>query len=88
MLPSGNDAAMTISNYLGKIIGDLIHVPKFKNGFDLGAYENISRFVKEMNKLAFKLGLRSSQFSNPHGLASKSNKSTVDDLGRLAHFLL
>ncbi|EAR90237.2 D-alanyl-D-alanine carboxypeptidase family protein (macronuclear) [Tetrahymena thermophila SB210] len=44
----------------------------------------ISRFVKEMNKYAQKLGMRDSQFSNCHGLASKSNRSTCEDLSKVA----
>ncbi|KAL4482229.1 hypothetical protein ABPG72_018010 [Tetrahymena utriculariae] len=44
----------------------------------------ISRFVKEMNKYGQKLGMRDSQFSNCHGLASKSNRSTCEDLSKVA----
>jgi D-alanyl-D-alanine carboxypeptidase (penicillin-binding protein 5/6) len=56
--------------------------------YEYTSNENIERFVKEMNKVAFKLGLKSTSFSNPHGLASKSNKSTSSDLGKLAYHLV
>ncbi len=41
-----------------------------------------------MNKLAYKCGLKCTIFSNPHGLASKGNKSNCDDLGKLAYFAI
>jgi D-alanyl-D-alanine carboxypeptidase len=37
-----------------------------------------------MNKLAYQIGLRNSNFSNAHGLSDKSNKSNVNELGKLA----
>ena len=37
-----------------------------------------------MNKLAYGLGLKMSSFSNSHGLSDKSNKSSANDLGKLA----
>jgi D-alanyl-D-alanine carboxypeptidase len=49
---------------------------------------NICRFVKEMNLYAAKLGMRDSQFSNPHGLSFKGNKSTAEDVSRLSSYFL
>jgi D-alanyl-D-alanine carboxypeptidase len=37
-----------------------------------------------MNRLAYTLSLRSTNFANAHGLSNKSNRSTAGDLGRLA----
>ena len=52
----------------------------------------IGVFVKRMNKRAKELGMKSTQFNNPHGLpeasASRDNKSTPEDLIILAEQLL
>ena len=37
-----------------------------------------------MNKLAKFIGMHHTIFSNPHGLADKGNKSTTEDLAKLA----
>ena len=37
----------------------------------------IKVFVKEMNKWARQFHLKSTKFSNPHGLADKGNHSTA-----------
>jgi len=60
MLPSGNDAAMAIADYLGG--GD------------------VNRFVQMMNEQAAALGMKDSQFSNPHGLDSRTLYSSAYDM--------
>lgn len=60
MLPSGNDAAMAIADYLGG--GD------------------VNRFVQMMNEQAAALGMQDSQFSNPHGLDSRTLYSSAYDM--------
>ena len=37
---------------------------------------------------AAKLGMRDTQFSNPHGLSFKGNKSTAEDVSRLSTYFL
>jgi len=79
MLPSGNDAALTLAFGFGRLILEKRNKP-LQGG--LGSY--FAEFIKEMNKLAGSLGLKSTKFNNPHGLSNKKNLSTVADLGRIA----
>jgi len=41
-------------------------------------------FVAEMNMMASKLNLKKTNFTNPHGLADRSNRSTAFDLAMLS----
>lgn len=43
----------------------------------------ISRFIKEMNKNAQKIGMTNTHFDSPHGLANKNNMSTAYDIAML-----
>jgi len=79
MLPSGNDAALTLAYGFGKIL-----LEKKNKPLQGGLPYYLAEFIKEMNKLASSLGLKSSKFNNPHGLSNKKNMSTVNDLGRIA----
>jgi D-alanyl-D-alanine carboxypeptidase len=79
MLPSGNDCALALAFGFGNM---LIKAKKSKL-IDKLPVNPVTVFVKEMNKLALKLGLKNTSFTNPHGLSEKSNKSTVRDLGKL-----
>jgi len=81
MLPSGNDSALTIAHGFGLL---LIKAKKSRvvNKFPTNP---VQEFVREMNKQAIKLGLRSTTFTNPHGLSEKGNKSTAQDLGKLGY---
>ncbi|EAR97583.1 D-alanyl-D-alanine carboxypeptidase family protein (macronuclear) [Tetrahymena thermophila SB210] len=47
--------------------------------------ENMKFFVKIMNQEAQKLQMRNTQYSNPHGLSDKGNKSSAIDYGRLCY---
>mmetsp|Transcript_11381 Transcript_11381/g.9787 ORF Transcript_11381/g.9787 Transcript_11381/m.9787 type:complete len:103 (+) Transcript_11381:381-689(+) len=84
MLPSGNDAALCIAYGIGSL---LIKKKRLKpvNGLPLSP---LKEFIKEMNKMTLKLGLRNTMFANPHGLSEKGNKSTANDLGKLAYLAL
>lgn len=83
MLPSGNDAALTLAFGFGKILLE----KRNKLGTEhLGFC--LHEFIKEMNKTAASLGLKSTKFSNPHGLSDKANRSTANDLGRIAYTAL
>lgn len=77
MLPSGNDAAKTLAENLG----EMLKPPGCKD-------TNSEHFVKRMNFFAKQLGLQKTRFSNPHGLAHRSNRSTTRELGMIAAFLL
>ena len=83
MLPSGNDCALTIAQCIGKLI--ITHKKKeLQPDFQI----SVKAFVKEMNKTASKYSLKNTTFYNPHGLSEKGNKSTVDDLGKLAVYAM
>jgi D-alanyl-D-alanine carboxypeptidase (penicillin-binding protein 5/6) len=71
LLPSGNDAAMTIARGLGARAGD---------GSDSAA---VARFVGWMNEEAARPGLRQTHFVNPHGLDRPGHVSSAADLARL-----
>lgn len=79
MLPSGNDAALTLAFGFGKILLE----KRNKLGSEILS-TCLYEFVKEMNKTSASLGLKSTKFSNPHGLSDKANRSTACDLGRVA----
>lgn len=84
MLPSGNDAALCLAYGMGAL---LIKRKRMKstNGIPLSP---LKEFIKEMNKVAQKLGLKNTNFANPHGLSEKGNKSTAAELGRIAYIAL
>ena len=90
MLPSGNDAALTLAIGFGNFLLDKERITLENN--PAVSYEAsricVNRFVKEMNKLAYKLGLKETKYINPHGLSEKGNKSTARNLSRLACFAM
>lgn len=73
ILPSGNDAAVALAEYLGSINENI---------------NPIVNFVKGMNDFAADLNLESTTFKNPHGLSIKPNYSTVYDVCKLASYAL
>ena len=90
MLPSGNDAALTLAENFGRLMRTLKRINGKKEcSKDLndnlettknygGSY--IDTFVKEMNRVAKHIvHLRRTNYSNPHGLAERSNNSTAYD---------
>lgn len=78
MLPSGNDAAVALAEALGiaqfKLDFREKH-PKLKVPFFKG--DPISIFVGEMNKTARSFNLKSTFFTNPHGLSDPAPSSTA-----------
>ena len=79
MLPSGNDAAYCIGEFLGKCLRDSQDPhPEVK------PRSNISYFISEMNKTARELGLTNTSFGNAHGLPHVKNHSCARDVGALA----
>ena len=78
MLPSGNDAALALSDFFGRLL--------FEKAYpnNLYAPHKVTKFfITEMNKNASLIGMKRTTYTNPHGLADKDNKSTVLDLGLL-----
>lgn len=100
MLPSGNDAAYCLGSFFGKLGYILYQEEKTRsiggknlkfsdiyrekwNG-DYSKKDFVKYFVCEMNKTARSQGLFNTCFSNPHGLADNTNKSTAEDIGKLS----
>ena len=76
MLPSGNDAAWCLAEFVGKYIQSVLE-ESVKN-------KNYTRyFIREMNALAQEIGLMRTSFDNPHGLSNPKNRSSAYDLGKL-----
>jgi D-alanyl-D-alanine carboxypeptidase len=72
LLPSGNDAAMALAIYCSGVL----------NGF------GTKPFVEEMNLHARRLGMQNTTFNNPHGLGDYKNKSSAQDICKLASHVL
>lgn len=91
MLPSGNDAAVCLADNFGYILyfasvgrSELFEDYKFIDiRSDMYRMDYMKLFIKEMNKVAIKLQLRATTFSNVHGLPHRSNKSSCADLAKL-----
>ena len=86
MLPSGNDCALALAGYFGGLL-----IEKFlrtKKHVELKFEQMVKRFLREMNIQAMKLALKSTTFANVHGLSHKGNKSTADELCKMAYHLL
>jgi D-alanyl-D-alanine carboxypeptidase (penicillin-binding protein 5/6) len=80
LLPSGNDAAVALAERFGGRCAPPENAPD--------AADPVDRFVAEMNRQAKALGLRDTQFRNPHGLPAEGHLSTAADLLTLAHAAL
>jgi D-alanyl-D-alanine carboxypeptidase (penicillin-binding protein 5/6) len=79
LLPSGNDASVAIAEHFG---GKL---PEGNGGDSISRHD---RFIAAMNNMADKLGLRETEFRNPHGLPHPEHVASARDLGRLAWIAL
>ncbi|OMJ78100.1 hypothetical protein SteCoe_22165 [Stentor coeruleus] len=73
MLPSGNDSAMALSLFFGKIYMEI---------------NPLNGFLKVMNYMADYIGLTSTTFQNPHGLSIKPNFSTAKDVNLLTAYAM
>ncbi|MEO6457746.1 MAG: D-alanyl-D-alanine carboxypeptidase family protein [Chloroflexia bacterium] len=73
MLPSGNDAAMTIARHIGSQ----------KAGSGAASKESVTAFAGLMNARLAQLGLKESHFVNPHGLDKTGHYSSAYDLASL-----
>ncbi len=75
MLPSGNDAAMTIAVYIGR---------KTAGNRSMAADKAVQRFVDLMNARAKELGTTGTHFVNPHGYHNAAHYTTAHDLALIA----
>jgi D-alanyl-D-alanine carboxypeptidase len=79
MLPSGNDAAMTIARHLGSTVGASVKSD---------SSDPIVRFAAMMNARVQQLGLQDTHFITPHGLDADGHYSTAYDLASLTWYAL
>lgn len=79
MLPSGNDAAMTLATAAGRILA---------GNSNLSYSKAITRFVEEMNTTAKTLGLTGSHFMNPDGYHNTKHYTTCRDMQKIATLAL
>lgn len=75
LLPSGNDAAVALAEHFGGQCQPPAELPKTD--------DPLVKFVAEMNRVAARLGMKNSHFTNPHGLPDRQHYSTANDLMRL-----
>ena len=101
LLPSGNDAAVTLAENFSDLIrkkkGSRRQKPNLMildkcRGMRYPVTEcqkkPYSPFVREMNVTAQKFFLRSTFFTNPHGLSDKGNHSTAFELAQISNQLI
>ena len=90
MLPSGNDAAYAVAEYLGFVMYRSSLKKAwlgFGEGLDLTREQTVfyvQEFIRAMNAKAKELKLKSTCFSNPHGLANAMNTSSAIDLIKIS----
>ena len=97
MLPSGNDAALVLAENFGRYLcteGCRTSIQTLKDQIESDPYATessrkyIVKFVRRMNQEAMTLKMVNSNFSNPHGLSDKANKSSAQDVVRLTYSAL
>lgn len=83
----GSQLGLTAGDQLS--VSDLLYVLMLKSGNDAaealaeGIGGSVSNFVLMMNEKAAELGLKNTQFQNPHGLPAEGHYTTARDLARL-----
>jgi serine-type D-Ala-D-Ala carboxypeptidase (penicillin-binding protein 5/6) len=75
LLPSGNDAAMTVAQNLGAMPGD---TPE----------QSVARYIGWENDMASRLGLSETHLVNPHGLDQSGHVTSARDLAGITMFAL
>ena len=75
LLPSGNDAAETIAVNVGRKIG---------GDATLDATKAYDLFIKAMNEKAKEMGMKGTNYVNPHGLQDSNHYTTPADMLKLA----
>jgi D-alanyl-D-alanine carboxypeptidase (penicillin-binding protein 5/6) len=79
MLPSGNDAATALAKWGGGVLeGEMDSDPKSKT-----KNSEVRTFVRHMNVVAQRCGMKNSKFCNAHGLPHPESFSNAEDLSCL-----
>ena len=103
MLPSGNDAAVAVGEWGGKIIRKFCSTAQkhlFPKRDTIGQSLNfvselmvekkslLRLFIYHMNKIAKKMNLQNTLFMNAHGLAHNLAYSTAEDVARMTQIAM
>lgn len=95
MLPSGNDAALTLATNFGRLMRKQLKRANLRKqrislaDEDESQEKQIKAFVKEMNRVALLVvHLKSTHYGNPHGLPDPSNHSTAFDQALLSSYAM
>ena len=84
MVPSGNDAALTLAKYVDAL--------QIAAGEEDAAYDEngdgIMSFVEMMNRKAAELGCVDTHFMNPHGLHHANHYSTAREIAVISQYAL
>lgn len=75
LLPSGNDAAYVLAAAAGRAVAV---------DPELGAVQAVQAFVAEMNREAYRLGLKNSRFTNPDGYHAGGHYTCPEDIAIIA----
>lgn len=75
LLPSGNDAALSLAAAAGK---------KLPGGTGLSGKDAVKLFVNGMNGYAKEIGLCGSQFNSPDGYYNEEHYTTIEDIALIA----
>lgn len=78
LLPSGNDAAYTVAVSVAREVG----------GSDMSDKEAVEYFTDLMNRFAWDLGARHSNFTTPDGSDDENQYSTVSDMLLIAKYAI
>ncbi len=98
MLPSGNDAAfqtaqigaalIQIQKEYGKIQKSIVYSYQNLTSYYLNLQNSINIYLIEMNRVSRKIGLKNSNWANPHGLSNTNNVSTAQDVAVLCMYAM
>lgn len=82
MVPSGNDAALTLAKYV-----DSLNIAADDPQYDEDGDGKMS-FVELMNKKAAELGCTNTHFTNPHGLYDANHYTTAREMATITKYAL
>ena len=82
MVPSANDAALTLQKYV-----DSLNLPVTNSAFDENG-DGLLGCIELMNQRARELGCTDTHFVNSHGLYDPNHYSTARDMGILAKYAM
>lgn len=85
LLPSGNDAALVLADYFGGVVMQNSETQSPPKSFYFPDNLPIRFFLREMNLVGKSIGMTSTIFDSPHGLANNFNISTAYEMALLSY---